>query len=323
MTDEPTKPAEPAEKPAKAAAEEPADKTLAEKRPAKKPAKKPVKKNTSRARLVFRTVAVVVVLVAGWMAVLVGAQILQRGKTYSFREETLHVLKLMRAQKADQLYNEASPLLRQSMIRSVFADTIKEVQSVMGKFQRIIRVAKAEVNKRPTGTTGFVVAEVEFSQATTICTFSYHRVDGQWRLLHFQINLPLHRIGAAKRKDSLLAPKTAPEQVHRLVRQIMQSRMDGTTAVHYDDFHPKFKESVSLDKFVHLLDARVNKLGAFKRVLEIRNSSLSKGKTSAWVDAVLEYADRKTIGKFGFDKIEAKWRLKYFKVLSPDPGVDE
>ena len=88
-------------------------------------------------------------------------------------------------------------------------------------------------------------------------------------------------------------------------------------------FHPKFKESVSLDKFVHLLQARADKLGAFKRVLEIRNSELNKSKTSAWVDAVLEYTDHKTIGKFSFGKIDNKWRLKYFKVLSPDPGAVE
>lgn len=280
-------------------------------------------KRRTRMGLALRTTVVVIVLIGSWMAVLVGAQVLQKGKSYSFREETIHVLKLMRARKADQLYNEASPLLRQAMIRSVFKDMVDEVHKVMGKYQRIVQVRRAEVNERPAGTTGFVVADVEFSQGTTDCTFSYHKVDGKWRFLHFQINLPYHRLGIARRKDSLLAPKTAPEEVHRLVRDIMHSRVNGTVAVVYEDFHPKFKESVSLDKFVHLLDARVDKLGAFKRVLEVRNSELSKSKTSAWVDAVLEYADRKTIGKFGFGKVDNKWRLKYFKVMSPDPGAVE
>jgi|GEM_PF-3687015 len=281
------------------------------------------KKQRTRLGLALRTTIVVMVLVGGWMAVLVGAQVLQKGKAYSFREESIHVLKLMRARKADQLYNEASPLLRQSMIRSVFKDMIDEVQNVMGKYQRVVSIRHTEVNKRPAGTTGFAIIDVEFSQGTTDCTFSFHKVDGKWRFLHFQINLPYHRLGIARRKDSPLAPKTAPETVHRLVRKIMRSRMDGTVAVVYEDFHPKFKESVSLDKFVHLLDARADKLGEFKRVLEIRNSELSKSKTSAWVDAVLQYADHKTIGKFSFGKVGDKWRLKYFKVLSPDPGAME
>lgn len=275
--------------------------------------------------LVVRTVVVVVVLVAGWMAVLVGAQVLQRGKTYSFREETLRVLKLMREGRsgADKLYNEASPLLRKAMIRSVFIDVVEEVRNVMGQFQQVKKVLEAQVNSRANGTTGWVTAEVEFSQATTTATFSFHKVDGQWRFLHFQVDLPPHRILQAKRKDSLLAPKTAPEAVHKLVRQIMESRVQGTTEQVYAHFHSEFKRSVSLDKFRHLLNARADKLGTFRRVLEVRNSSMNKDKTSASVDAVLQYTEHKTIASFSFKWQEGEWRLYYFKIFPPDPGALE
>ncbi|MCP4447671.1 MAG: hypothetical protein GY811_20395 [Myxococcales bacterium] len=244
---------------------------------------------------------------------------------YGFQKESAHILRLLTSgtEGAKEAYEGSSILLRESRLLSSDVDKAERLTKTLGAFQKIESVEEIEVHNSIHGKTARIVYELRFGNGiVTPGELSFLRGgDGKWRLLGYDIRVPMMLRSRVLLINSETKRIVAPAKVRRLLVTILEDTVRGLGDKIYEEASPPFRESSSKVQFQKTLAGIDEELGAFEHVLEFTKSDHNAGKTRAKLTAILQYENARTTGTFEFIKVEneQEWRLLRFKVTIPAP----
>ena len=151
----------------------------------------PAATKTRRGRLLLRSVVVGFVLVATWIAVIVGLQ-LHGNDVPDFRPTAEKILVEIGKGSASigEVYEKASPRFQEMVRKERFIDEMTDLNTTLGKFIEVTAINDTLVTSGPAGRVGRV--SITASYANGICkgSISFHWDQGQWKLLGIGIELP-------------------------------------------------------------------------------------------------------------------------------------
>ncbi len=229
--------------------------------------------------------------------------------------------KLLRAignGKTAEVYAGSAPKFRQLVLEEKFVEIVDTMNASLGPFRRTIDIVHSEMNEGAAGTTARVILELEFAKAETTGDFSFHKVDGTWRLLGLRVSIPEDKREEVVALERAGERTKAPKEVRAKVRDIEKALVDGRIDDVYELTAPPFRQSVSLSEFRELVATRVRSLGAFRRILDISSSAQNKEKDRAQLGLVLEFERAKTTASFEFVKTQrGLWLISGFKIQVP------
>jgi hypothetical protein len=279
----------------------------------------------ARKRTIIISVITAFVVVFGWVGVLVGLQLWSSGGGHNFRTETATVLtRLGDPEKVDAVYDEASPMFRQLVIRERFYEMVEEMNATLGPFQEVVSARETERIDGPGGRTGRLLARVRFERGETLGNFSFHSIDGQWRLLGLSVDLPEGVTIATPTGEALRVRIEAPAEVMDQVAAIFEQIRNGQAGAVYDQAAVTLRESIEREKFLDFIENRQQAMGGFVRIFDIIKSKQHPNKHRATVILALEYGETRTTGTLDFVKSEDEnWRLSGLKIIVPEPLVPE
>jgi hypothetical protein len=272
--------------------------------------------------MLIQSVLVTFVLISAWVGVMVGYQLMST-PAYSFRAETQEVLERIRDGKAELVYRDSSPLLQETMIADRFLELASDIRGALGGFRQILAIKQVESLDGPGGKTGRAHATLEFDRGKTSSHFSYHWINGEWRLLGFNVDIPeqLNKEVVAARAETRQVRVEAPAEVHALVHRTLERVSDEQSGAVYDESSPTFKQSISRETFLELQDQRTSSLGRYVRILDTLESRRNLSRSTAQVTVVAQYEKAKTTVTIHFIKIDDVWKLAHYKVVMPQPRI--
>jgi len=297
---------------------------------------------TRRGRLLVRSVVVGFSLVAIWIAVIVGWQ-LRTNDTPDFRPDAERILvELSNGSAAvERVYEAASPRFQENVREERFVDDMTDLNTTLGKFREITAINTTLVTSGPTGNIGRVSLTAAFDKGVCRTAISFHHVDGDWKFLGVNVELPADlKITQAQREKRVAAcgdpmnPKTC--DLNRLADAILQQVRDGNAGAVWDAADDLFRKQETRDKFIQIQDDHAMELGAYKRILDVTEAKVSK--STARIGGQLELVDSATFEVlaeferssgvrtvFGFERnAETKpWLLHSFKIVVPMPRPEE
>lgn len=279
----------------------------------------------ARRRTIIISVITAFVVVFGWVGVLVGLQLWSSGGGHTFRTETATVLtRLGDPDKVDLVYDEASPVFRELVIRERFYEMVDEMNATLGPFQEVVSARETERIDGPGGRTGRLLARVRFERGETMGNFSFHDIDGQWRLLGISVDVPDGVTIATPTGDALRARIEAPPEVMEKVQSIFDRIRDGEAGSVYDDAAETLRASIEREKFLDFIENRQQAMGGFVRIFDVIKSKQHPNKHRATVILALEYGETRTTSTLDFVKDEDEtWQLSGLKIIVPEPLVPE
>ena len=284
------------------------------------PAQKP--KHSTRS-LAIRGALIGLVLVSAWIVVLVGAQMLSGSTRMSYRAHITAILSALRDGRALEVYEDASPLFKDTMVRDRFIEMTERLNNTLGSFIDIETSKTIESTSGPRGKTGLAQARLVFANATTTSEFSFHQIGDEWRLLGFRVDIPPQF--AANARQQHREHRAAPKEVFDLVTTTLTRLRDGEAAAVYEETSDLFKGSVPRDKFLAHVATQNKELGAFKRTLYVIRAGQSTSQSRAKVIATLEFERAKTTGTMEFLKVTpkgaSKWKLLSLWIGIPSPRL--
>ncbi len=270
-----------------------------------------------RRRRIIKSAIITFILIFSWIGTIVGMQMISC-TAYNFRSETELVLERIRDGQAELVYREAAPRFRKTMILDRFLELSSDIRRTMGGFREILAIRRVESTSGPGGETGRVKTTLEFDRGRTKATFSYHKLGGQWRLLHLSIRIPDHlKADAISRSETRSVRVEAPAEVYALVKKTLEQVRDGQSGAVYDAAAPSFKQSVDRETFLRVQTERRDLLGPYLRILDTIKGTRNRSRSKARIVALVEYEKDKTTVVIGFIKIQDVWRLSYYKVEMP------
>lgn len=274
-----------------------------------------------RRRLLLRSVIGAFVLIFGWIGVMVGLQVVSN-KGYNFRAETQLVLEQIRDGKVELVYKEASARMQEAMIPDRFLELGTDINAALGGFRGILAIKRVESTDGPGGRTGRVNATLEFDKGKTSATFSYHWIDGGWRLLGFNILIPDELKGAVlSRVETQTVRTEAPTEVHELARRILELGREGGSGVIYDQAAPTFRQSVDRNTFFELQADREQILGRYVLILDVIKSWINLGHNHAELILAVQYQNARATVTMDFFQIDGVWQLSHYKIVMPQPRI--
>lgn len=277
-----------------------------------------------RRRRFILPVTITFVLVFGWIGVMVGLQMLS-GSEGSFRDETVAVLEAMRDRRTAELYREASPLFRERMTVDALTDTAADVDQTLGKFREILTSKIVDEIDGPGGRTRRLATTLAFERAKTSGHFSFHWVDGRWRLLGFGISIPA-ALAPASDEDAAAASSArsqAPSRVLAQFREILEIGREGGAAQIHAEAAPPFQAAIDAARFAKLLEEREHLLGRYVDITSIQSATQNRARSKAWITALVRFTKVETTVRMTFIKLDGVWRLSYYKVAIPLPSVPD
>jgi hypothetical protein len=297
---------------------------------------------TRRGRLLVRSVLVGFVLVAAWITVIVGWQV-HANNTPDFRPDAERILVQLSTGSAGitKVYEEASPRFQENVREERFVDDMTDMNTTLGKFRELTAINGTLVTNGPTGEVGRVSLTASFEKGICKGSISFHKIDGDWKLLGVGMELPPDlKITQTQREQRVAACKDPMDphtcDLNRLADQILSELRDGKAGDVWDAADDLFKTQEIRDKFVQIQDDHRMHLGAYKRILDVTEAKLSK--STAKTDKGLQLIDSATFEVlaefekssgvrtvFGFERNAPNkpWQLHSFKIVLPMPRPEE
>jgi hypothetical protein len=281
---------------------------------------------TRRGRLLIRSVIVGFVLVAAWIAVIVGLQ-LHGNDTPDFRPDAEHILVDLSRGAIDEVYEQASPRFQEVVRKEPFIDEMNDQAHTVGKFREITSVNDTLVTTGPSGRIGRVSLTVAYEKATCKVSVSLHNDQGRWKLLGIGIELPPElKISQAQREDRVRACKEPMDvkhcDVHQAADAILRKLDGGRAGEVWDEATPVFQQQEPKAKFIQLQLEHLAALGGYRRIIAVTEAKLGIGGASATFDALAEFdkaSGVRTVFAFYRRSKADPWRLRSFKVVLPMP----
>lgn len=275
-----------------------------------------------RRRNLIQSFLVTFVLISAWIGIMVGYQLMSTSEAYTFRAETREVLERIRDGKAEIVYREASPRLQEMMISDRFLELSSDIRATLGGFRDILAIKQVALITGPGGKTGQAQATLEFDRGRAPGNFSYHWVDGKWRLLGLSIDIPdALKKEVASRSETRAVRVEADAEVHALVKKTLEEVRDGGSEAVYAQASPTFKQSIDRDTFLQVQEQRRLALGPYVRILDTLESWRDRSRSKAQVTVVVQYEKARTPVTIGFIKVDDVWRLAHYKVVMPQPRI--
>ena len=299
---------------------------------------------TRRGRLLVRSVIVGFVLVATWIAVIVGLQ-LHGNDVPDFRPTAEHILvEVSKGHDAiSEVYEKASPRFQEMVRKERFLDDMLDLDATVGKFIEITAINDTLVTTGPAGRVGRISLTASYERGICKGSISLHWDQGQWKLLGMGLELPPElKVTQAMREQRVAACKDPDNRktcdVRDSAETILEQLRDGKAGEIWDNATDVFRKQETRAKFVAIQDEHQNVLGAYKRILRVTEAKVISGGASsarggiappaesATFDVVVEF-DRSSGVRvvFGFDRNAkaAPWQLRSFKLVVPMPHADE
>ena len=274
-----------------------------------------------RRRMLLQSMFITFFLTFSWIGGMIAVQVMS-STAYNFNAETRQVLERIRDGQEALVYEEASPLLQETMILDRFKERASDIRAAFGGFREILAIKRVESISGPGGETARVKATIEFDRARTNATFSYHYIGGTWRLLGLYVDLP-DEIGwkAAARDETKVARKDAPAEIYTLSEQILELVADGKSDAVWDNSSEIFKLSVSRETFLEIQRQRQRILGKYQRIIDTMSATRSKNSNWASRSMLVQYQNFKTSVSISFRQHGGVWQMSYYKVEIPLPKV--
>lgn len=284
---------------------------------------------TRRGRLLIRSIVVGFIVVAAWIAVIVGLQ-LHGNDTPDFRPNAEHILVALGKGATDEVYEQASPRFQEMVRKERFADDMTDLAQTVGKFREITAVNESLVTTGPTGRVGRVSLTVAYEKATCKVSVSLHFDQGRWKLLGIGVELPPElRISQAQREERVKACKDPMDikhcDVHQAADAILQKFNQGQADQIWDGATPVFQQQEPKAKFVQLQLEHLAALGSYRRIIAVTEAKVIGG-TSATFDTLAEFEKasgvRTVFAFYRRSKLDP-WRLRSFKIVLPMPRLTD
>ncbi|HWN68751.1 MAG TPA: DUF4019 domain-containing protein [Haliangium sp.] len=280
----------------------------------------PGPRRTRRRRLLVSGLIVACALVFGWIGVIVVLQMVSGDGGVSLREETHQVLEAVTTGRADEVYTQAAPRLREHVTRARFLDVAQQLRASLGQFRDIVAIRPAERFTGPSGRTARVRVTAEFDNGRAGGQLSYHLIDGRWLLLGFGLN-PIGRDGQEIEIGLRPGPLSAPPDVLAAVREILAlTGKNDATAIHAMAAQ-SFRDTIGLDELTRVLAMRSKVLGDFVEIREVLESQQNRARTRSMVKARVAFRKRETEVVMRFLYIDQAWRLTFYIVELPRPDI--
>ena len=287
---------------------------------------------TRRGRLLVRSLIVGFLLVAAWIAVIVGLQI--RGTDApDFRPNAERILaEISKGGPAlDELYEQSSPRFQEVVRKERFIDEMTDLIKTLGKFKEITSINESLVTTGPTGRIGRISLGVAFDKATTKGSISLHWDEDRWKLLGVGIEVPpALKPTQAEREERVQACKDPMDakrcDLHALANTILEQLRDGHADQVWDDASEIFQRQEEKNRFVQIQVEHAAVLGDYRRIIAVTEARVISGGTNATFDVLTEYAKSQGVrAVFGFYRPSKTlpWRLRSFKRVLPMPRSDD
>lgn len=260
------------------------------------------------------------VLVFGWIGVIVALQMISGRSPVSLREETQQVLAAMSTGKADEVYAQAAPLLREHVTRARFLDVAQNLRARLGQFHDIVAIRKPERFTGPSGRTARVRVTAEFDNGRADGQLSYHLLDGRWLLLGFGLS-PVHRGGETIEVGPRPAPLSAPPEVLAAVREVLELTGKSDAAAIHAMAAQSFRDTLSVAELSRVLATRREVLGEFVEIREVTDSQQNRARTRSTVKALVAFRKRESEVTMRFLWLDGAWRLTFYLVKLPRPDI--
>lgn len=291
----------------------------------------PAVTKTRRGRLLVRSVIVGFVLVAAWIAVIVGLQ-LHGNDEPDFRpaaESILHQISLGSA-AIGEVYEKASPRFQEMVRKERFIDEMTDLDTTLGKFTEVTSINDTLVTTGPGGRVGRVSISAAFEKGRTHGSISFHWDQGRWKLLGIGVEVPPElKVTQAQREQRVQACKDSGDRktcdVRDAAETILEKLRDGKAGDVWDAASPVFRQQETRILFATIQDDNRKVLGAYKRILRVTEAKVIGG-TSATFDVVTEFERSSGVRVvFGFERSSksSPWQLRSFKLVLPMPRADE
>jgi hypothetical protein len=291
----------------------------------------PAVTKTRRGRLLVRSVIVGFVLVATWIAVIVGLQ-LHGNDVPDFRPtaETILVAIGKGSDAIGEVYERSSPRFQEMVRKERFVDEMTDLNTTLGKFTEVTAINDTLVTSGPAGRVGRVSLTASYANGICRGSISFHWDQGRWKLLGIGLELPpLLRVTQAQREQRVAACKDPGNRktcdVRDAAETILEKLWDGKAGEVWDSASPVFRTSETRIQFATIQEEHREALGAYKRILRVTEAKVIAG-TSAIFDVVTEFERSSGVRVvFGFERPTktATWSLRSFKLVLPMPRADE
>ena len=291
----------------------------------------PAATKTRRGRLLVRSVVVGFVLVATWIAVIVGLQ-LHGNDIPDFRPTAEHILvEIGRGSAAiGEVYEKASPRFQEMVRKERFIDEMTDLNTTLGAFTEVTSINDTLVTNGPGGQVGRVSLTASYARGISKGSISFHYDQGRWKLLGIGIEIPaeLH-ITQAQREQRVAACKDSGDRktcdVRDAAETILELLRDGKADAVWEAAGPVFRQQETRPQFAAIQEEHREALGAYKRILVVTEAKVIAG-TSATFDVVTEFEKSSGVRVvFGFERASktTPWQLRSFKLVVPMPRADD
>jgi hypothetical protein len=275
-------------------------------------------------------VVVAFTLVGIWIGVIVYLQ-LRSGEKPDLRPRVEEIMIQLRDGAAAQVYDESSPRFQELVLEETFLATVADMNDSLGEFKEVASVIKNDVFRGPSGQTARVdlLLEFEKGRARGSMSFLFDRDRRKWEMIGFGVELPEGLQAQATSEESRAKRVQAPEEIEALTLKILEDSRDGKAGAIYDAAAQVFQDSITREEFITLEQERRDTLGPFSRIFKVTSSRQNPAKTSASLDALLEFRGPQgssviITGSFKYAKIDGVWKLTFFKLIMPMPhGLED
>ena len=275
-----------------------------------------------RRRMLLQSMLITFVLTFGWIGALIAIQ-MASSTAYNFNHETRAILEHIRDNQAANVYDEASPVLHETMVLDRFEELAGDIRSTFGEYRDILAIKRVEKISGPGGETARVKATIQFDRARTTGWFSYHYFQGAWRLMQISIDIPDElAVEAISKEETKAARYEAPAEIYGLAETVLSQLRDDQLDTVYDQSADLFKKSIDRETFVENQAAIDRQLGKFVRIIDTTRTKRNKSRSMATLTLFVEYELAKTTVVVDFRKSDGdQWALSYYKVEVPLPRI--
>lgn len=288
--------------------------------------------STRRGRLLVRSLVVGFLLVAAWIAVIVGLQLRSGTEHIDFRPYAERVLiELSSGSEAiAQAWEQASPRFQEFVGKERFVDDMTDLHATVGKFVEIAAVNDTLVTRGPTGRVGRVSLTVAYEKGKTKASVSLHYHDGMWKLLGVAVEIPPDiKITQREREARVQACKDPMDpkkcDLYIAANTILEQLRDGQTAQVWEAAHPIFQRQEDKTRWVAIQRENQAQLGEFRRIIAVTEQRVFRSGNAVY-DILTEYSRAQGVRTiFGFTRASKSepWRLLSLKIVVPMPRADE
>jgi hypothetical protein len=279
-----------------------------------------------KSRVLIRSVVVGFLVVAAWIVGLVWWQLRGASKP-DLRPVAQHILEQLRTGDYDKVYAEASPRLQEIVLEGSFAKQMADMYATLGAFKEITSVTGTELVHGPSGTSARVALVMTFDKASKVRgSISFHREEGEWKLLGVQVDLPPEIARIETAEDKRLARVQGDPIVIVDALGVLLRLQKGDTDGVWNDAADVFKTAVSMKDLGALEQTRRKEIGKFARIVDVTSNKKSPSETGDSLDMLLEYdaADKPILSvHFEFSRLDQyrPWSLASYKPIMPMPRV--